>query len=83
MGILNLLSKNNAYELYQLYHTTWVRVMMFNATFNNISVISWWFTPQATIKLLDIALIGRCRRPLITMRKPYHHLQHLFHFIQD
>jgi hypothetical protein len=30
------------WSIKQLHYVMWVRVMVFNATFNNISGISWW-----------------------------------------
>ena len=32
----------NLLNLYLVQHLVWFKVMVFNATFNNISVISWW-----------------------------------------
>ena len=32
----------------------WVRVMVSNATFNNISVISWWRKPEYAEKTTDL-----------------------------
>ena len=32
----------------------WLRVMMFNITFNNISVISWWRKSEYTEKTIDL-----------------------------
>jgi hypothetical protein len=37
---------------------TWVRVMVFNATFNNILVISWW-----SVLLMEETGINARRKP--------------------
>ena len=40
------------------YILSWVRVMVFNATFNNISVISyWWRKPEYPQKTTDLPQI--------------------------
>jgi hypothetical protein len=33
---------------------TWVMAMVFNTTFNNISVISWWRKPECPEKTIDL-----------------------------
>jgi hypothetical protein len=42
------------------FSETWVRVMVFNTTFNNISVISWW----SVLLVEETGVSGENHRPV-------------------
>ena len=46
----------------EIAESLWVRVMMFNATFNNISVTSWW--SHLLILVEEIGVPGENHRPV-------------------
>ena len=48
--------------------TDWVRIMMFNATFNNILVISWW----SVLLVGESGVPGEDLRPAQVADKVYH-----------
>ena len=61
----NLIDNRHIYGIYQRiskYYTIAatsvihrVRLMVFNAAFNNISAISWWKTPEYLVKTTDLS----------------------------
>ena len=53
MHSLNMLK----YEPIQIIHISFVWFIVFNATFNNISVISWWRKPEYQEKTIDLSQV--------------------------
>jgi hypothetical protein len=54
-----------------------VRVMVFNATFNNISVISW----RPVLLVEETGLLGENHRPVAIHRKVYHIMLYRVHLV--
>ena len=50
------------YNLAYIRYTSWVRIMVFNATFNNIAVISW----RSVFLVEETGVTGENHRPAVS-----------------